>query len=301
MTSQIIKIGYINFWNNNNMWFTSFINENICKAVNDNYNPDILFCSCFGDIKNIINAKAKIKIFFYGENLERFPEYNNFDLLSSIFDLILGFKYTNLNKKILRFPLWIIYYPFYNTHNYNLISYIEDKHKQNSNKEKKMFATLVSNHDRNGQRGILLQEMSKYGFVNCPSRFNNNCPPIGGTEEDKINYISQSKYNICPENSHYEGYFTEKIIQALEGGTIPIYNAIDLPEKDLLNPNKYVFVNIYDNNDVKNKIHYAINNYNNIISDNVFNDNAKENLQKIYDELSFSITSLLIQKNILLN
>lgn len=32
-------------------------------------------------------------------------------------------------------------------------------------------------------------------------------------------------------------YFTEKIFQALEGGTIPIYWAIDFPEPEIINKN----------------------------------------------------------------
>ena len=44
-----------------------------------------------------------------------------------------------------------------------------------------------------------------------------------------------------------EGYFTEKIFQAFEGGTIPLYWSIGFPEPDIINKNKYCFC------DVKNK------------------------------------------------
>ena len=70
----MLTISYINFWSEeaNTMWFTKFIEHNISpvKCVEYYENPDILFCSCFGN-KNVTNLRAKCKIFFYGENLKR--------------------------------------------------------------------------------------------------------------------------------------------------------------------------------------------------------------------------------------
>ena len=71
---------------------------------------------------------------------------------------------------------------------------------------------------------------------------------------DKINYIKHSLFNICPENSSSEGYTTEKIFQAFEAGTIPLYWGYDLPEKDILNKNKYCFCNVEDINTLKQQI-----------------------------------------------
>ena len=39
-----------------------------------------------GDIDNVKNCDAKLKIFFSGENLNRFPPYNNLELLRKTFD-----------------------------------------------------------------------------------------------------------------------------------------------------------------------------------------------------------------------
>jgi hypothetical protein len=83
--------------------------------------------------------------------------------------------------------------------------------------------------------------VSAYGQVIYPGEFRNNVRPIGKTTEDKIKFISQSVFNICPENSIAEGYCTEKIFQALEAGTIPVYWGVDLPERGLINEDKYCF------------------------------------------------------------
>ena len=299
----MIKLAYVNFWKDptNDNYFTDFINENIdtVQIVNYNDNPDILISSINGDINIIKYSFAKCKIFYYGENLDRYPPYNNERLLLDTFDLIAGFKYTNLEKKQIRFPLWLMYYKFYNyTPEHNLIDYIETNYKKNIKKEyKTLFTTLISHHDRGGQRLKIYNEIinNKYGTVMCPSNFKKNTNAIGNTTEDKINYISKSIYNICPENSTFEGYFTEKIIQAFEGGTIPFYWAIDLPEKGLINENKYCFCDIDNPIKLKENIKNAIDNPNYYLEGNVFTANAPEIISNYYNTL---INNIKIKLNI---
>jgi len=301
----MITIAYINFWedSNNDDYFTKFISYNIgeTKLVKPTDNPDILIASVFGNINNVSNIQAKCKIFYYGENLNRFPPYNNDSLLENTFDLIVGFKYTNLDKKLLRFPLWLMYYSFYNTDtttdtnisNTNIISYIENKYKENKIKSKSIFASLIARHDREGQRTKICNALSKYellqGKIMYSGDFRNNTSRIGSSCQDKINYISQGIYNICPENSSYEGYFTEKIFQAFEGGTIPIYWAVDLPEKGLINENKYCFCNINNEKELQDSIDNVIANPKKYLEGNVFSDNAKKIIQGYYNDLRDNI------------
>jgi hypothetical protein len=241
--TEVVKIAYINFWEDpsNDTYFTKFIAENIGKVqmVGAKDNPDILIASVFGDIRNVVGIKAKCKLFFYGENLHRFPPYNNDELLHQVFDLVVGFRSNNGH---IRFPLWLVYYPYYKyDETANLLKHIQSRYDENIKKTKPMFATCVSRHDMNGMRAKICDDVSVHGHVTYPSNFRNNAAPIGDTPEDKIQFISQSVYNICPENSAYEGYCTEKIFQALEAGTIPVYWGIDLPERGLINENKYCF------------------------------------------------------------
>ena len=289
----MITLSYVNFWKDptNDNYFTQFINKNIdnVQIVNYNNNPDILIASVFGGINIVQNSKAKCKIFYYGENLDRYSPYNNEKLLLDTFDLVVGFKYTDLEKKQIRFPLWLMYYKFYNYKpEHNIIDYIETKYKKNINKEyKTVFTTLIARHDRGGQRTKIYNEIvnNNYGIVMCPSNLKKNTNSIGSTTEDKVNYISKSIYNICPENSTFEGYFTEKIIQAFEGGTIPFYWAIDLPEKGLINENKYCFCDIDNPIKLKENIKNAIYNPNYYLEGNVFTDTAPDIISNYYNTL----------------
>lgn len=302
----MIKICYINYWPNDgncqDRWLSNYIKENIgpIQIVTTKDNPDILIGSCMGDINTVKHTKAKIKIFFYGENLERYPPYNNIELLKSTFDIIAGFKYTDKKNKIFRMPLWLLYYPYYNMKdkNKNIVTFLENEYQKNKNMEKNEFASLIARHDRGGQRKNLLREMQTYGNVLCPSDFNNNCNHISRGNKAKIEFIKKTKYNICPENSTFEGYYTEKIFQAFEAGTIPIYWAIEEPEKEILNKNKYCFIqNINDKYEVERKIKDAVQNSKNYIEGDIFNRDARKIIGNYYNDIIEEIKRLLIIKN----
>jgi hypothetical protein len=295
----MITIAYINYWkdSNNDNYFTKFIAHNIgqVQTVHFNTNPDILISSCMGNINNVRNVKAKCKLFFYGENLNRYPPYNNDKLLQDTFDLIVGFKATDLTKKQIRFPLWLIYYKYYKyADNDNILNYIQNKYNENIKKEKQLYATIVANHDRGGQRTIIYNELSKYGDIKSPGKYHQNTTSIGKKPEDKINYISNGTYNICPENSAYEGYFTEKIFQAFEGGTIPLYWAVDLPESNIINKNKYCFCDINNKDKLEQSIHNVLNNPKQYIEGKLFTDNSAEYVQLFYSSLLDNILLKLI-------
>ena len=105
------------------------------------------------------------------------------------------------------------------------------------------------------------------------------------THEDKINYISRGTYNICAENSVYEGYFTEKIFQAFEGGTIPLYWSIDIPEPEIINKNKYCFCDINNKDSLEKSIENVCKNPNQYIEGELFTKNAGEKIQLFYSTL----------------
>ena len=295
----MISIAYINYWNDphNNNYFTKFIEENIgpVKKVNPTENPDILIASCIGNINNVQNIKAKCKLFYYGENLNRYPPYNNDKLLYDTFDLIIGFKHTDLSKKQIRFPLWLMYYHYYKyNENDNILTYIQNKYNENIKKQKDIFGTIIARHDRDGQRTLIYNELSKYGNIKAPGTYRKNTQSIGNTHNDKINYISRGTYNICPENSVYEGYFTEKIFQAFEGGTIPLYWAVDLPEPEIINKNKYCFCDINNKEILEQSINNVTNSPNQYIDGELFTKNAGENIQLFYSTLLENILLKMI-------
>jgi len=291
-----MKVSYINFWNQNaerdppDFWLSNF-----CKSIFDNVqlvhhtdNPDILFCSNSGSISNIINTKAKIKVFYTGENLKRhcYREYNNEALMNKIFDLRLGFFCNDIKNKKIRLPLWLIYYNFFTMDSSNnFITHMLEKRKENSI-DKKILGSLVCRHDWNGGRTKIFKELSNYGKVASAGSYLNNGIKIGNNWQDKINFIKMSKFTICPENSADPGYCTEKIIHALEAGCIPLYWGIDLPEKDILKEDCYCFINIENEALLKQQIAIATKKE---IKLDIFKKQSKYVLDSYYKNLEWQL------------
>jgi len=70
----------------------------------------------------------------------------------------------------------------------------------------------------------LSNQYDSYGRGWCEDCFKGKAP-------DKFKTIAEYKFNFCPENSRFNGYVTEKIIDAMTCGNIPIYlGAPDIKE-----------------------------------------------------------------------
>ena len=293
-----MKISYINFWTQNydiDFWLSNFcksIFEDNIELVHFSKNPDILFCSCFGPIRNIQKTIAKIKIFFTGENVDRdvYNEYSNEKIMNETFNLRLAFHFNDIKNNKLRLPLWLTYYNFFTMNaKENFITYmINKRHKNIQNKTS--LGSLVCRHDRGGQRIKIMNELIKHGHVVSAGKFNNNCGRIiGPTWNDKLNFLKQSIFTICPENSSRLGYCTEKLFHAFEAGCIPLYWGNDVPEKDLIEKNSYIFVNMENEAIRKQQIANAVNHQKEIIQNPIFTKQAPYVLDNYYKTLEWQL------------
>lgn len=87
---------------------------------------------------------------------------------------------------------------------------------------KTRFCSFI--HDKDvSHRSAFVQKLQKYKQVDCPGACLNNMEPVGPSREEKIEFISRSRFTIAIENTAYPGYLTEKIFDALEAGSVPIY------------------------------------------------------------------------------
>ncbi len=77
-------------------------------------------------------------------------------------------------------------------------------------------------------RERFFRELSKYKPVDAPGQSMNNMPgidinPQADHWETKRQFLQQYKFTIAFENYSYPGYHTEKIIDPMRAGSIPIY------------------------------------------------------------------------------
>ena len=104
-------------------------------------------------------------------------------------------------------------------------------------KNKKFCAFVVSNP--NGEaRNKFFQKLSEYKKVDSGGSHLNN---IGGSVGNKKEFLKNYKFNICFENSKTQGYISEKLSDAFEAGTIPIYYGDDTV-LELLNNKSYIHI-----------------------------------------------------------
>lgn len=217
----IIKLAFSDFWSGfdpENNYFTKLLRTRYNVVISDT--PDFLIYSWFG--KNHLKYKC-YRIYFSGEN-ER-PDFRICDFAFTFDQLVHPDHY--------RLPLYAMYCE------------PEDLIKQDFNAEqvlaaKKSFCNFVYSNHRCRKRNQFFRQLSKYKQVDSGGRYLNN---IGGPVRDKMAFIQHYKFTIAFENESTPGYTTEKIVQPMLAGSLPIYWGNPLVHLDF-NPKS--FINYYD-------------------------------------------------------
>ena len=229
-----IYVKYMDFW-------PAFILKNfdVHKILLEKYEviesdtPDyVIFSEFGGENYGIENRIDCVKLFLSIEN--RDP---NFDIT----DYAIGIHYINNGDRYFRKPT--------ETHQLTALGnvYNATKLRGVGTSNRKFCAWVVSNGS-GSVRNQFYEELSIYKTVDSGGSYKNN---VGGSVDDKLGFLKNYKFSICFENSKTAGYVSEKLSDAFEAGTIPIYYGDDTV-LELLNNRSYIHV--IDENDFKDKI-----------------------------------------------
>jgi hypothetical protein len=220
-----IKIKFVDFWDGFNIEHNEFL-----EVLKQRYEviisetPDYIIYSGFGYDHLKYDC---IRIFFTGECLT--PDFNECDYA-------IGFDRLKFDDRYARIPL------------YNMMQY-KSEYKSLYNrsivtlediKERNFCSFVVSNCFANEARVMFYEKLSQYKHVASGGRYKNN---IGGLVKDKKSFLSKYKFNIAFENCSYDGYATEKIMEAFAARVIPIYYGDPRITTDF---NHKAFVNAHD-------------------------------------------------------
>lgn len=190
--------------------------------------------SVFGDRGIIEKTNCDINLFYSAESLKNdtYWKYSDFMLTEKRINLSMGFEYFE-NERYCRFPNWMDVFFVRQDEVKAVCQRLRFPDVQNKNK----FTACVCSHDRNGLRSEITDAFEIISKVSYPGKFRHNDDTLlNDYGDDKMAYLQQYIFNVCPENSNASGYVTEKIFQALNVGCIPVYwGSQNRPEPDVLN------------------------------------------------------------------
>jgi hypothetical protein len=202
-----IKINFVDFWTGfekTNNYFYNLLVQKYIVSVDEN--PDLLFYSCFGEEYLKYNC---IRIFYTGENVR--PDF-----------LACDFAFSSdyyKRKNHFRLPLYSLYIDHHNMlDNLQTISSRDEARRIWRSKTK--FCCMVVSNPNCRERITFFQNLSKVKQVDSGGSVLNN---VGGPVADKAEFIKDYKFVISFENSAYDGYTTEKIMEPIFKDCIPIY------------------------------------------------------------------------------
>ena len=217
-----MKLCVVNFWEG--AFDGDFLDYffNICfDGITYTSNPheaDLVVTSVFG---NVCIDPAK-SLAFIGENIR--PNFVNYNYS-------LSFDYDSYGNRNCRLPLWYarLAWPGFvqkprkpNSHNHGYEDLIDIKSLLRPRtldiSQKNKFCAMIAGNPE-GLRVILYNSISQYKQVDGYGNMFGN-----SLRQSKFDILPEYKFCLCPENSIYDGYVTEKLVDAYAGGTVPIYS-----------------------------------------------------------------------------
>ena len=241
-----LKLGFADMWgyaqydfNPTDNYFTDLFSQKFDVTI-DNKSPDILVYSVYGKSHQSYNCK---KIFICGENLKfqksDIPHYTNSDINLS--------QYDEDDKDIL-FPLFLIGINWFNKPQPRPLpsnpTYMLGVDQIQNNRERfiteRKFCSFVSNRSF-PDRVSMFKSLSNFDRVDSLGGLMNNVGRVlGGAQQEKIEALKNYKFNIAFENSYHDGYITEKVLEPLGAGCIPLYYGGSKVKK-FFNSNSFVY------------------------------------------------------------
>lgn len=233
-----MKLCVVNFWDGafDGDFFDYFFRSCFSDLTytDNQYEADLVVTSVFGHTQ----TDPRKTVAYIGENIR--PSYIGYNYS-------LSFDWDTYGGRNYRLPLWysrLAWDGFEqkprrdNHHNHGFeqlipISSLTHGRKLDI-KAKDKFCVMVAGNPE-GLRINLFNSISKYKQVDGYGNMFNN--PL---RKSKFALLPEYKFCLCPENSVYDGYVTEKLIDAYAGLTVPIYSGTlsvdcDFNERSFLN------------------------------------------------------------------
>jgi hypothetical protein len=208
---------------------TNFFYKQLSKhyAVEFSDEPDVVFYSCFGE--NHLKYTCT-RIFYSPENWR--PDYSQCDY-SMTFDRL-------DDSRHLRLPLWALYAQKELLLDDDAGTAANRRYEDWLKREK--FCCFVVSNGHAPERREFYEMLNSRLRVDSAGKWNNTIGrEIPAGTENKLKFIRDYRFVISFENASYPGYTTEKIIEPLMAGCIPIYWGDPEVGRDI-NSQRFIYV-----------------------------------------------------------
>lgn len=184
-----------------NSWFPLWmLNRHFQLKVEER--PRLLFFGDVGDGEHLLYPASTIRIFLTGENIQANWQEADYALTHE----------RVWNERHWRVPLWRHFYDPGHTHAERDFDVVKSRVDR--------FCNFIYSNERAQERIEFFHKLNARKPVDAGGGVLNN---IGGRVADKRAYVARCKFTIAFENESHPGYATEKIIEPLLMGSIPIY------------------------------------------------------------------------------
>ena len=273
------------------LWLVDFIEKR--ELLKDKPKAKIALYSIFAPDWLIRFDNADVRIFVARENVHKksMQHWSHQFINDKRFRLSLGFDEID-HTEYLRHPFWLMWSVFEPTDNYEDIKRKIEYMNSPLNKsfDERRFCSFLCSHDDIGRKKIYSQ-LSEIDKVDCDGKlFHNNDTLITKFKDNKLEYLKDYRFNLTPENTDYPGYCTEKLVEAISAGCIPIYNGCNNnPEPDIFNHSAIIFIKMTEENKEAISLVKELNSdkkrYMDFASQPRFIDGAAERIWEYYETL----------------
>ena len=265
-----LSVRYINFWAPSKELdqFKEYVRLGFAKIgyilmeTNDVVSTDILVSGVNGEGPESLipyDTNKTFIIIFTGENTSGDGNTHwvkwKFENVSKLINVgaYIGFDRDERGSKF-RVPLWMVFNDFYNKHESKAYQFVKSNTSLNTRSllSRQKYLTMIYSHGGNLRTEYHLL-CAKSGIpVVCPGKFHHNEDSLIKLENSGVEkyaakhlYLSNFVFNLCSENSNTDGYCTEKLLQCIFAGCIPIYWG-DFVNEEIFNQNRIIRANPAD-------------------------------------------------------
>jgi hypothetical protein len=232
-----LSVSFHNFWSRfraKDSFFVRALEQSFQVSI-DALGRDLQISSVFGrDELKSPNGARPLRVWWTGEVID--PQ-------GQFFDLYFGSRPRTslMGKRWFRYPLWITYLDWWKPDGPYSVNRLKAPRQWG---ERPHFCNFIYSNPASIRTEFFLR-LNEARHVDSWGRVANNAGSIAPGRDGKMQTLADYTFTIAFENQIASGYVTEKLLEPLLAGSIPVYWGAPEARTDF-NPEAFIFADDYD-------------------------------------------------------